>query len=287
MAISEEQRSFRAGRIGSSDAGRIMAGRWMEVWREKTGRAEAPRLDFVPAVQIGIATEPLHARFYTWRTGIGCVPCADTFIHPAYGFLVAHPDFLTWREAAFDPAYRPDTVLEAKFHTGFKTDGEMAEDHYWQVQHQMLVTGLGHGVLSILRPSSYAFLAVDRAPADQERLLENLRAFWWHVENDVEPSDPLAIAPPPFDDLKIIDMALNNHFASLAALLDNHRQAVLETRTAEAELKAMMPEDARVAFIGQSVSGGVVLSRGRDGRLTLRFGPLPRKYRDRARPWLP
>lgn len=287
MAITEEQRAFRAGRIGSSDAGRIMAGHWLEVWAEKTGRTEPACLDFVPAVQIGVATEPLHARFYPWRTGMGCVPCERTYVHPEYPFLVAHPDYLTWSQPPGETGHPPDAVLEAKFHAGFKSAVELAQDHYWQIQHQMLVTGLGHAALSILRPGGYEVLPVPLGPGERARLLKTLLAFWWHVETDVEPGDPMPVAPPAFDDLRVVDMALHNRFSILAALLDGHRQAVLESRQAETEIKALMPEDARVAYRVQPGGSGVVLSRGRDGRLTLRLGPLPRKYRDRAEPWLP
>ena len=42
MAISGEERAFRATRLGSSDAPRLMSGAWRALWAEKTGRAAAP-----------------------------------------------------------------------------------------------------------------------------------------------------------------------------------------------------------------------------------------------------
>ena len=138
---------------GSSDAVRIMAGDWTALWREKTGREEAPRLDFVPAVQIGIATEHLHPRFYTFRTGIGACPADHrTYVHPRFDHIVANLDFMTWGEPPLDPAEPPDTILEAKFHSGFKTDEDLATKYYWQLQHQMMVSGFPRSVLSVLRP---------------------------------------------------------------------------------------------------------------------------------------
>jgi len=197
MALTDDQREFRARRIGSSDARRIMAGHWVEVWREKTGRAGPPCLDFVPAVQIGIATEHLHARFYTFRTGIGVYPADHgTYVHPDHDHIVANLDFLTWSALPADPLEPTDTILEAKFHSGPMTDEDLAEKYYWQVQHQMLVSGFRQGVLSVLRPSGYSFLEIPHSEADAETLLETLQAFWWHVENDLEPADPSPVEPP-------------------------------------------------------------------------------------------
>lgn len=292
MAISQEQRSLRAGKLGSSDATRIMQGRWHELWLEKTGRTSPSNLDFVPAVQIGIATEALHARFYTHRTGIGCYAAGDrTFVHPSHDFIVAHLDFLTWSEAPTDPGAPADTVLEAKFHAGNKSDQDLAERYYWQIQHQMLVGGYGRAVLSILRPSSYSFLHLDRDDADAAMLLETLRAFWWHVENDVDPIDPLAVPPPDLDRLRVLNMAHHNEFMSLSEVLIENRSGFLSFRSAEVALKALMPDQARIAFLPSPEDGGarqgVLLTRSRDGKLTLKFGDLPRKYLGKAERWLP
>jgi predicted phage-related endonuclease len=295
MAISREQRDSRAGKLGSSDAPRIMAGRWVEVWREKTGRAAPPNLDFVPSVQIGIATEPLHAKFYTQKTGIGCYPAGErTYAHPDHAFIVAHLDFLTWTEPNGHYDQAADAILEAKFHSGIKTDEELAEQYYWQLQHQMLVTGLAQAVLSVLRPTNYSTIRVPRSESDVTTLLETLRAFWWHVENDVEPSDPLPVEPPAFEQLRVLDMSLHNEFASYGGILMDHRAGMLAFREAEAGLKALMPEDARIAFLfcpaeeeSETPSQGFFLTRAKDGKLSLRFGAVPRKYLGKAEPWLP
>ncbi len=294
MAISAEQRAMRAGRIGSSDAPRIMAGRWHEVWLEKTGRTTPPDLDLVPAVQIGIATEALHPRFYAHRTGLPCRPAGErSYVHPQHDFLVAHPDFLTWSTPPASVDDEPDTVLEAKFHAGPKSDEELLERYYWQLQHQMLVTGLARAVLSVLRPSGYSILPVARDEPGIALLLETLQAFWWHVENDLEPQDPFAVEPPAFERLRVLDMTPHNEFASLGAVLVKTREAFLSFRAAESALKALMPGHARVAYLpprrnGDGASGhGVVLTRARDGKLSLRFGDLPKRHHDRIQGWEP
>ncbi|WP_207479747.1 YqaJ viral recombinase family protein [Arenibaculum pallidiluteum] len=289
MAISAAQRRLRADKIGSSDARRIMDGRWKELWREKTGRAEPPCLDFVPAVQIGVATEPLHARFFTRATGIGCYPAdAETYVHPRYDFLVAHLDFLTWRDPVGPFTDAPDTVLEAKFCGGPQLDEELAETYFWQLQHQMMVSGLGRSVLSILRPSGYSWIEVPFDEAQANALLETELAFWWHVEQDEEPGDPLPVEAPPVEAARILDMTFHNEFADHAVTLMANRKGVQAYKEAEAELKALMPPEARIAYVPPAAGeAGLYLLRARDGRVSLRFGGLPRRYAGRSQVWGP
>lgn len=289
MAITEAQRQFRSHRLGSSDASRVMAGDWLSLWREKTGRTDRPMLDFVPAVQIGIATEHLHARFYTRHTGIACYPAdTESWVHPEHDFLVAHLDFLTWQDRFGLHTGRPDTVLEAKFCASPQTDEELAERYYWQLLHQMMVAGFGRSVLSILRPSGYSCIEV---PFDAERaaeLLETERAFWWHVEQDMPPGDPLPVTPPPFETLKVVDMSFHNAFAAHAGTLAARRPDVVAYREAERELKALMPDDARIAYVPAADGlSGVYLSRSKDGKLSLKFGSVPKKHVAAAEPWMP
>lgn len=287
MAISDAQRALRAGRIGSSDATRVMAGDWLSLWREKTGRAEPDDLDFVAAVQIGIATEHLHPRFVERATGVPCIAAERTWTHPDHDWMVAHPDFLSW-DAGRRGGEPPDLVVEAKFTASFQTDADLAQRYHWQLQHQLAVTGLRQGLLSILRPSGHSLMRVEQREEDIETLIGTLSAFWWHVANDVEPSDPLPLDGPAYETRRVVDMARHNRFASLAAALVEQRGAALAAKEAEVALKALMPADARVAFVsGDRAAGGLYLARDREGRLSLRYGAPPRRALEDAEPWAP
>ncbi|HVS78442.1 MAG TPA: YqaJ viral recombinase family protein [Steroidobacteraceae bacterium] len=294
MAISDEQRLFRAERLGSSDATRLMAGDWRALWEEKTGRVEPPCLDFVPRVQIGIATEPLHAAFYTHRTGVACRLAEGTLVHPEFDFIVAHLDFLTWRRPEDEGRSPCDTLVEAKFTAGFKSDPELVQHYHWQIQHQLLVSGLPYAVLSILRPSSYSLLPVERSERDMAKLLDSLHAFWWYVENDIEPPDPEPMAAPAVTGARVLDMSRHNEFAAWGGILAENEPGMRAYRDAENALKALMPADAQVAFLpGTAGEGranearGIFLTRSSDGKLALRFGDLPRRHRAKLEPWEP
>ena len=83
-------------------------------------------------------------------------------------------------------------------------------------------------------------------------------------------------------------MARHNRFAALAAELMDRRAATLAVREAEAALKALMPADARIAFVaGEEPGRGLYLARDREGRLSLRYGAPPRRALDAAEPWEP
>lgn len=280
MTISNEQRALRAGRVGSSDAARIMAGDWPALWREKTGRAEPANLDYLPAVQIGIATEHLHPRFVARATGLSCVAADATAVHPYFDWMVAHPDFFAWEREGTEGT--PDIIVEAKFSSGFQPNAALVERYWWQLQHQFLVTGMERGLLSILRPTGHEVEPIERSPSDGVRLLDTLEAFWWHVVNDVEPTGKQPVDAPRREELRVVDMGRHNRFAALAAALAGQRHTVRTVRQAETALKALMPGDARIAF-----ANGVYVSRDRDGRLSLRYGVPPRRALDGAEVWMP
>lgn len=264
-----------------------MAGDWLSLWREKTGRIEPENLDLVAAVQIGIATEHLHARFVTHATGLPCREANDSYRHAEHDWMVAHPDFLT--RSVEDGEF--DTIVEAKFNSGFQNDADLARRYHWQIQHQLAVVGLDRALLSILRPTGHALVRVDRREDDIERLVETLEAFWWHVVNDVEPTDPLPLDGPSYENGRILDMGRHNRFRVLADRLVAGRPAALEAKEAEAALKALMPDDARIAFVEtgrmDGTSGGLYLTRDREGRLSLRYGAPPRRALADAQPWMP
>ena len=84
-------------------------------------------------------------------------------------------------------------------------------------------------------------------------------------------------------------MSMHNRFVAVVGVLSDNHDRVQAYRAAEAELKAMMPAKARIAFVPPSdpSARGIVLSRSRDGKLSLRVGDLPRKYRNRSETWMP
>ena len=82
---------------------------------------------------------------------------------------------------------------------------------------------------------------MERNDADAALLLETIQAFWWHVENDLEPGDPLPVEAPDIEDMSVLDMSMHNRFVAVVGVLSDNHDRVQAYRAAEAELKAMMP----------------------------------------------
>jgi hypothetical protein len=80
-----------------------------------------------------------------------------------------------------------------------------------------------------------------------------------------EPPRLFGIEPPRprVDAVRIVDMSSSNSWAEFAALYRNTRVAYLGHEKAKAELKSLLPEDAREAF-----GHGVRARRSRSGAVS-------------------
>jgi hypothetical protein len=81
------------------------------------------------------------------------------------------------------------------------------------------------------------------------------RKFWRCVESGEEPQ-LFGVEPPKprLEAVRIVDMSASNAWAEFAATFTRTRQAHLEHEQAKAELRNLVPEDAKEA-IGHGVSG--------------------------------
>ena len=95
-------------------------------------------------------------------------------------------------------------------------------------------------------------------PADslyQHLLLTAEKKFWRCVESGEPPR--LFLSEPPkvrIEAVRVVDMSSSNSWAEFAGTFCRTHAAFLEHENAKAELKALMPEDAREA-VGHGVRG--------------------------------
>jgi len=82
----------------------------------------------------------------------------------------------------------------------------------------------------------------------QHFLLTAERKFWRCVESG-EPPRPFGVEPPQprIEAVRIVDMSESNSWAEVAGLFRSTRSAFLGHERAKAELKGLMPEDAKEA----------------------------------------
>ena len=235
------RRSF----IGGSDA-RIIMGKdqaaLLRLWREKRGEAEPEDLSRNLLVQLGCATEDLNRRWFERETGkrLGAVQR-----------FVRHPK-VEWMGATLDGRVEEDgAVFEAKFMLPWSFSEEAAADkHMAQLQHNMLVAGVRRACLSIITGAGkWVRIEVEADPVYQTVLIQVERIFWRCVQTGEVPR-PFDAEPPKakVPAVRVVDMTTSNTWAEFAALFIRTRAAHAEHESAKAELKALVPEDAREAF---------------------------------------
>ena len=235
--------------IGGSDARVIMGDNetaLVRLWREKRGEAEPEDLSGNLIVQLGLVTEPLNRHWYerNTRQTIECVQ-----------HRLRHP-VLRWMGATLDGIIADSgTIFEAKFMLPWSFSEEAAaEKHMAQVQHNMWVTNATEAALSIITGGGkWVEIKIAADPLYQHLLLTAEKKFWRCVESG-EPPHLFTVEPPRprIEAIRIVDMSSSNSWAEFAALFRSTRGAFLDHERAKAELKTMMPEDAKEA-IGHGV----------------------------------
>jgi YqaJ-like viral recombinase domain len=255
---------WRRSFIGGSDA-RIIMGNdeavLLRLWREKRGEVEPEDLSANLIVQLGKATEDLNRRWYELNTGQAI---KDKQRH------VRHP-IIRWLAATLDGVVESTgSVFEAKFMLPWSFSEEAAaEKHMAQLQHNMWVTQTRSSVLSIITGGGkWVEIAIPADPLYQHLLLTAEKKFWRCVQTG-EPPRLFGVEPPRprIQAVRVVDMSASNSWAEFADLYCRTRSAFLDHEKAKAELKGLMPEDAREAF-----GHGVRAKRSRSGAIS--FEPL-------------
>lgn len=244
MRSESGQHLNRRSYIGGSDA-RIVMGTdeaaLIQLWREKRGEAQPEDLSDVLAVQLGTVTEDLNRRWYERHTGNAVTNVQRRIQHPVH----------KWMAATLDGLINPGgAVFEAKFMLPWTFSEEAAaEKHMAQLQHNMWVANARSAALSIITGGGkWVNIGVNTDPLYQHLLLTAEKKFWRCVMSGEEPK-LFGVEPPRprLEAVRVIDMSASNSWAELAATFRQTRQAFQEHEAAKADLKKLVPEDAREA----------------------------------------
>ena len=246
--------------IGGSDA-RIIMGKdeaaLLRLWREKRGEAQPEDLSGHLVVQLGVATEALNRHWYERNTGQVVTDVQRRVQHPVVRFLAATLDGMVESTRA---------VFESKFMLPWSFSEEAAAQKYIaQLQHNMWVTNATTAVLSIITGGGkWVELTIPADSLYQHLLLTAEKKFWRCVQSGEPPR--LFMAEPPrirIEAVRIVDMSSSNAWAEFAAQFRETRTAFLKHESAKAELKTLMPEDAK-----EAVGHGVRARRSRSGAVS-------------------
>ena len=241
MSTNVNRRAF----IGGSDA-RIIMGEdeatLVRLWREKRGEVEADDLSNILIVQLGIATEELNRRWYERNTGHAVKDVQRRLVHPVH----------SWMAATLDGRVEPDgAVFEAKFMLPWNFSEEEAVQKYTpQLQHNMWVCHARSAALSIITGGGKWIEIIVRAdPLYQHLLLTAERKFWRCVQSGESPR-LFGLEPPKprLGAVRVVDMTSSNSWAEFAGIYRQTRAAYEDHEAAKANLKKLMPEDAKEAL---------------------------------------
>jgi predicted phage-related endonuclease len=250
------RRSF----IGGSDA-RIIMGEdeaaLVRLWREKRGEAEPEDLSGNLIVQLGVVTEALNRLWYERNTEQAVTEVQRRVRHPINRWMAATLDGMVEGRGA---------VFEAKFMLPWAFSEEAAaEKHMAQLQHNMWVINVKTAVLSIITGGGkWVEITIPADALYQHLLLTAERKFWRCVETG-EPPRLFTIEPPRprIEAVRIVDMTASNSWAEFAGVFRSTRTAFLEHERAKAELKALMPEDAK-----EAIGHGLRAKRSKSGAVS-------------------
>jgi predicted phage-related endonuclease len=254
------QQINRRAFIGGSDARIIMGSDETaldRLWREKRGEAEPPDYSDNLLVQLGVATEPLNRRWFEKTTGQVIKDVQSWIRHPVIRWMAATLDGIVEGTCA---------VFEAKFMLPWSFSEEAAaEKHMPQLQHNMWVSNATEAVLSIITGGGkWVEIKISADPLYQHLLLTAEKKFWRCVQSG-EPPSLFGLESPRarIAAVRIVDMSASNGWAEFADVFRRTRGAYLEHENAKAELKGLMPEDAK-----EALGHGIRAKRSKSGAVS-------------------
>src|ERR1700685_4295812 len=229
----------------------------IRLWREKRGEAEPEDLSGNLIVQLGVATEALNRAWYQRNTGRTIKDVQRRMRHPVHKWMAATLDGIVEGEGA---------VFEAKFMLPWSFSEEAAAaKHMAQLQHNMWVANARSAVLSIITGGGkWVEMTINADPLYQHLLITAEKKFWRSVVRG-EPPRPFGVEPPRprLEAVRIVDMGASNSWAEFAAVFRRTRPAYQEHESAKADLKKLLPEDAK-----EAIGHGLRAKRSKSGAVS-------------------
>src|SRR4029077_3756480 len=140
-----------------------------------------------------------------------------------------------------------------------------AAKHMAQLQHNMWVIQSRSAALSIITGGGkWVELSIHADPLYQHLLLTAEKKFWRCVENGEAPHLFGVETPRPrIEAVQMFDMTGSNSWAEFAGVFCQTRKAFLDHEAAKAELKKLMPEDAK-----EAIGHGIRAKRSKSGAIS-------------------
>lgn len=251
----------RIGFLGGSDANRIMAGDWHQLWLEKTGQAQPEDLSDNIAVQLGKATEDFNLQWFIKE-------------HPESEIAAwQYPMEMNWegiplKGTADAVIMHSQELIECK-HTHERNNIEGILNRYMpQIQFYAWI-GIKDGVyLSVIFGNNrWESVYVRKDFEYIERMQVHLKEFWDCVVSNTAPaSSPpnVSIDAIPVDGMVRRDANQDNMFVDLCHDYIRYSDTAKSFESVKSDLKAMVASNEREVYCD-------LLTIKRDKRGALRF----------------
>ena len=193
----------RRHHIGASEISTVLGenrfGSRLRLWAEKVGRLEPLDMSDNEAVQMGIELEPFVAEKYFQRTKRVLSKAGMLLRSDAYPWAICTPDY--W---IMDDDGTWNIPCQIKTTNAFRlnewADGPPVEV-WWQVQHEMFVTGAPWASVGVLVGGQrFLWADVQRDGIAMERIASAGMLFWDNVKSNTYP-DPDNNAADVLNDL--------------------------------------------------------------------------------------
>jgi hypothetical protein len=165
---------------------------------------------------------------------------------------------IRWMAATLDGVVEgTGSVFEAKFMLPWSFSEQAAAEKYVaQVQDAVLSIITGGG--------KWVEIKISADPLYQHLLLTAEKKFWRCVESG-EPPRLFGVESPRvrIEAMRVLDMSSSNAWAEFASVFRRTREAYLEHENAKAELRGLIPEDAK-----EAIGHGIRAKRSRSGAVS-------------------
>ena len=247
--------------IGGSDARIIMGddeAALLRLWREKRGEAEPEDLSGNLIVQLGSVTEELNRHWYERNTGQVVSGCPDG------GFSTPSSD--GWRRPWTAWSRAPARSLRPNSCCPGRSRRKRPRKSIWR--SCSTICGSRRPGRRCCRSLPVAANG-SRSPSPPIRSISTCcltaeKKFWRCVETGETPH-LFGVEPPRprIEAVRVVDMSFSNAWAEFAGGFRRTRAAFLEHEKTKAELKSLVPEDAK-----EAIGHGVRARRSKSGAVS-------------------
>jgi hypothetical protein len=229
----------------------------IRLWQEKRGEVESEDHSNNLIVQLGVATEDLNRRWFELNTRQLVKDRQLRAVHPLLRWMAATLDGIVDSTGA---------VFESKFMLPWYFSEQTAVEKYMpQLQHNMRVINASEAALSIITGGGHwLHVKIAADPLYQHLLVTAEGNFWRSVVTGEPPRLFNAEPPRPrVTAVRLVDMSASNSWAGFAGALRRTREAHAEHERARAELKMLIPDDAK-----EAIGHGIRAKRSKSGAVT-------------------